>query len=35
MGCFLGILFGIFSISFTLPNFKSIQDGKCAGYQAH
>ena len=23
-GCFLGVLFGIFSISFTLPNFKAI-----------
>jgi hypothetical protein len=34
MACFFGVVFGVFSLSFTIPNFKSITDGKCAGYFA-
>jgi hypothetical protein len=34
LACFLGVVFGVFSLGFTLPNFKSIVDGKAAGYYA-
>ena len=29
---FFAVCFGVFSIGFTLPNFKAIIDGKAAGY---
>lgn len=34
IGCFTGVLFGVFAISFTLPHFKAIEDGKSAAYRA-
>lgn len=33
--CFFGVLFGIFSLAFTIPNFKYIVDGTAAGYHAY
>lgn len=35
LACFLGVLFGVFSLAFTLPNFQQIVDGKSSGYYAY
>jgi len=34
LGCFLGVLFGVFSLSFSFTNIKQIADGTAAGYHA-
>lgn len=31
---FFGVMFGVFSLGFTIPNFKAIVDGTAAGFQA-
>ena len=35
LACFLGVLFGVFSLAFTLPNFQQIVDGKSSGWYAY
>lgn len=34
LAVFFGVVFGVFSLATTIPNFKAIIDGKIAGYQA-
>lgn len=34
MSCFLGVIYGIFSLGMAAPNFKAIAEGKIAGKMA-
>lgn len=34
LACFFGVVFGVFALSFTMPHFKAIEDGKSAAYRA-
>ena len=34
MACFLGIIYGVFSLGLAVPNFQSIAEGKLAGKMA-
>lgn len=35
LAVFFGVVFGVFSLGFTIPNFKAIVDGTTAGYYAY
>jgi len=35
LACFFGVMFGIFSLAFTLPNFNYIVEGTAAGFNAY
>jgi hypothetical protein len=35
MACFLGIVYGAFSLGLAAPNFKSLTEGKVAGKMAY
>jgi ATP-binding cassette subfamily B (MDR/TAP) protein 1 len=35
MACFLGVVYGIFALGMSTPNFKAISEGKIAGKMAY
>lgn len=35
MACFLGVVYGIFSLGISTPNLKAIAEGKIAGKMAY
>ncbi len=35
MACFLGLVYGIFSLGLATPNFKALSEGRIAGKMAY